>query len=40
MWHQQALGWINEYSGIAESNPDSVKLSDTVVPVVDIDKGV
>ncbi|KAK2807685.1 putative dipeptidyl-peptidase 5 [Onygenales sp. PD_10] len=37
VWHQQALGWINKYSGIAESNPDAVKLSDTVVPVVDID---
>ncbi|PGH05947.1 hypothetical protein AJ80_08259 [Polytolypa hystricis UAMH7299] len=39
VWHQQALGWINKYSGIAESNPDAVLLSDTVVPVVDIDAG-
>ncbi|EEH21652.1 hypothetical protein PABG_03868 [Paracoccidioides brasiliensis Pb03] len=39
VWHQQVLGWINKYSGIADSNPDAVKLSDTVVPVVDIDAG-
>lgn len=39
VWHQQVLGWINRYSGIAESNPDAVKLSDTIVPVVDIDAG-
>ncbi|PGH12306.1 hypothetical protein AJ79_04372 [Helicocarpus griseus UAMH5409] len=39
VWHQQVIGWINKYSGIAESNPDAVKLSDTKVPVVDIDVG-
>lgn len=36
VWHQQCLGWINKYSGIEKSNPDAVKLSDTVVPVVNI----
>lgn len=40
VWHQQALGWINKYSGVAESNPDAIQLSDTEVPVVDIDAGV
>ncbi|PGH34870.1 dipeptidyl aminopeptidase [[Emmonsia] crescens] len=39
VWHQQVLGWINKYSGIGGSNPEAVKLSDTVVPVVDIDVG-
>lgn len=39
VWHQQVLGWINKYSGIEASNPEAVKLSDTVVPVVDIDAG-
>ena len=39
VWHQQSLGWINKYSGVAETNPDAIKLSDTVVPVVDIDVG-
>ncbi|KAK2764594.1 putative dipeptidyl-peptidase 5 [Arachnomyces sp. PD_36] len=37
VWHQQSLGWINKYSGVAETNPDAVQLSDTVVPVVKID---
>jgi hypothetical protein len=39
VWHQQALGWINKYSGVAQSNPEAVKLEDTVVAVVDIDAG-
>ncbi|KAL2369803.1 dipeptidyl-peptidase 5 [Blastomyces gilchristii SLH14081] len=39
VWHQQVLGWVNKYSGIEASNPDAVKLTDTVVPVVDIDAG-
>lgn len=39
VWHQQVLGWINKYSGIEASNPEAVKLGDTVVPVVDIDAG-
>lgn len=34
VWHQQVLGWINKYSGINKSNPESVKLSDTDLPVV------
>ncbi|KAL1957724.1 hypothetical protein VTO42DRAFT_5567 [Malbranchea cinnamomea] len=37
VWHQQALGWINKYSGVAENNPDAIKLEDTKIPVVDID---
>ncbi|KAI9740368.1 MAG: putative dipeptidyl-peptidase 5 [Cirrosporium novae-zelandiae] len=37
VWHQQVLGWVNKYSGIAESNPDAVTLADTTYPVVDID---
>ncbi|EER27874.1 Dipeptidyl-peptidase V precursor, putative [Coccidioides posadasii C735 delta SOWgp] len=36
VWHQQVLGWVNKYSGIGESNPNAVKLSDTTVPVVNI----
>ncbi|KAI1915645.1 Dipeptidyl-peptidase 5 [Ophidiomyces ophidiicola] len=36
VWHQQVLGWANKYSGIAQSNPNAVKLTDTVVPVVNI----
>jgi hypothetical protein len=39
VWHQQVLGWLNKYSGLEETNSDAVKLSDTVVPVVDIDVG-
>nr|AAB67282.1 secreted dipeptidyl peptidase [Aspergillus fumigatus] len=34
VWHQQALGWINKYSGVEKSNPNAVSLEDTVVPVV------
>ncbi|KAL6230851.1 putative dipeptidyl-peptidase 5 [Aspergillus navahoensis] len=36
VWHQQVLGWLNKYSGIAEENEDAVTLEDTVVPVVNI----
>lgn len=39
VWHQQVLGWINKYSGVGKSNPDAVKLTDTAIPVVDIDAG-
>lgn len=39
VWHQQALGWINKYSGVAESNPDAITLDETIVPVIDIDAG-
>ncbi|KAJ5669067.1 hypothetical protein N7462_010137 [Penicillium macrosclerotiorum] len=35
VWHQQVLGWLNKYSGIGASNPNSVSLDDTNVPVVD-----
>ncbi|KAL4901200.1 putative dipeptidyl-peptidase 5 [Aspergillus multicolor] len=35
VWHQQVLGWLNKYSGVAE-NEGVVTLEDTVVPVVDI----
>ncbi|EEP78837.1 dipeptidyl-peptidase 5 [Uncinocarpus reesii 1704] len=36
VWHQQVLGWVNKYSGIGQSNPDAIKLTDTVVPVVNL----
>ncbi|KAI9374431.1 putative dipeptidyl-peptidase 5 [Aspergillus egyptiacus] len=36
VWHQQVLGWLNKYSGVAEEDPRAVRLEDTVVPVVDI----
>ncbi|KAL3482070.1 putative dipeptidyl-peptidase 5 [Aspergillus californicus] len=36
VWHQQVLGWLNKYSGIAEEDEGAVSLADTVVPVVDI----
>ncbi|KAK2750435.1 putative dipeptidyl-peptidase 5 [Myotisia sp. PD_48] len=39
VWHQQALGWINKYSGVGKTNPKAIKLEDTIVPVVDIDAG-
>ncbi|BDD61071.1 putative dipeptidyl-peptidase 5 [Monascus purpureus] len=34
VWHQQVFGWLNRYSGVEETNPDAVRLEDTVVPVV------
>ncbi|WEW55936.1 Dipeptidyl-peptidase 5 [Emydomyces testavorans] len=38
VWHQQVLGWVNKYSGIEKSNPNAVKLSDTTVPVVNLNQ--
>ncbi|KAJ5702364.1 hypothetical protein N7488_009912 [Penicillium malachiteum] len=35
IWHQQALGWLNRYSGLEEENPSAISLDDTVIPVVD-----
>lgn len=33
VWHQQVLGWLNQYAGI--NTPGSVRLNDTTIPVVD-----
>lgn len=33
VWHQQVLGWLNQYSGIR--TPGAVSLNDTEIPVVD-----
>lgn len=39
VWHQQVLGWLNHYSGIAENSEAGtvMRLEDTEVPVVDYD---
>lgn len=39
VWHQQVLGWLNKYSGVAK-NPGAVTLEDTIVPVVNINPPV
>lgn len=33
VWHQQVLGWLNQYAGI--DTLGSVSLDDTAIPVVD-----
>lgn len=33
VWHQQVLGWLNQYAGI--DTPGSISLNDTAIPVVD-----
>lgn len=33
VWHQQVLGWLNQYAGI--NTPGSISLNDTTIPVVD-----